>query len=188
MGQLIIVLGDKTDHGGTVITAGSKTDTNGFPWARKGDMVSCPKCKGVFPIAEGDPNFISDGAPIAYAGCKVACGAKLIGGKQGMTTTVPHGGAAPGGSGGLDDRFGLIAGTMVAAYEDESVDSEGQRFKGRFQVLDRTTGEPVAATSVRVRSTGGQYLTGQTDSEGYTQWVERDANEALAFDLVESIA
>jgi uncharacterized Zn-binding protein involved in type VI secretion len=192
MGQLIIVLGDKTDHGGTVITAGSTTDTNGFPWARKGDMVSCPKCKGVFPIAEGDPNFISDGAPIAYAGCKVACGAKLIGGKQGITTTVPHGGAAPGGGdgsgGGMDERFGLIAGTMVAAYEDESEDPEGQRFKGRFQVLDSTTGEPVSATSVRVRSTDGQYLTGQTDSDGYTQWVERDANEALAFDLVEAEA
>jgi uncharacterized Zn-binding protein involved in type VI secretion len=188
MGQLIIVLGDTTDHGGTVITAGSTADTNGFPWARKGDMVSCPRCKGIFPIAEGDPNFISDGAPVAYDGCKVACGARLIGGKQGITTTVPHGGAASGGSGGLDDRIGLISATMAAAYEDEPVDSEGQRFKGRFQVLDRTTGEPVAATSVRVRSTDGQYLTGQTDSEGYTQWVERDANEALAFDLVESDA
>lgn len=55
-------------------------------------------------------------------------------------------------------------------------------------MLNSATGEPVAATSVRVRSTGGQYLTGQTDSEGYIQWVERDANEALAFDLVESIA
>ena len=74
---------------------------------------------------------------------------------------------------------------MAAAYEDEPVDSEGQRFKGRFQVLDSTTSEPVAATSVRVRSTGGQYLTGQTDGDGYTQWVERDATEALAFDLVE---
>lgn len=53
---------------------------------------------------------------------------------------------------------------------------------------DRTTGEPVAATGVRVRSTDGQYLTGQTDSEGYTQWVERDAAEALALDLVDSEA
>lgn len=188
MGQLIIVLGDKTNHGGTVITAGATADTNGFPWARQGDMVSCPKCKGVFPIAQGDPNFISDGAPIAYHGCKVACGATLIGGKQGITTTVPHSGAAPGSSGADNNRFGLISSTMAAAYEDEPVGHDGQRFKGRFQVLDRTTGEPVAATSVRVRSTGGQYLTGQTDTEGYTQWVERDASEALAFDLVDSEA
>lgn len=185
MGQLIIVLGDKTDHGGTVITAGTMTDTNGLPWARQGDMVACPKCKGVFPIGQGDANFIVDGAPVAYEGCKVACGATLIGGKQGITTMVPSGGAAPGGSGGDNDRFGLICSTMAAAYEDEPVDDEGQRFKGRFQVLDSTTSEPIAATDVRVRSTSGQYLTGKTDDEGYTQWVERDADEALAFDLVE---
>ena len=148
-------------------------------------MVACPKCKGVFPIAQGDANFISDGAPIAYEGCKVACGASLIGGKQGVTTTVPASGAAPGGSDGDNNRFGLISSTMAAAYEDEPLDSEGQRFKGRFQVLDSTTSEPIAATNVRVRSTGGQYLTGQTDGDGYTQWIERDANEALAFDLVE---
>ena len=148
-------------------------------------MVACPKCKGVFPIAQGDANFISDGALIAYEGCKVACGATLIGGKQGITTTVPASGAAPGAFGGDNDRFGLISSTMAAAYEDEPLDSEGQRFKGRFQVLDRNSGQPAAPTNVRVRSTGGQYLTGQTDDDGYTQWVERDANEALAFDLVE---
>jgi hypothetical protein len=28
-------------------------------------------------------------------------------------------------------------------------------------------------------------LTGTTDAEGFTQWVEREASEALAFDLVE---
>lgn len=188
MGQIIIVLGDKTDHGGTVITAGSTTDTNGFPWARKGDMVSCPKCKGIFPIAQGDTNFISDGAAVAYHGCKVACGAILIGGKQGITTTVPSGGAAASAGGGLDERFGLISSTMTAAYEDEPVDSGVQRFRGRFQVMDRISGKPVSATSVRVRSTDGQYLLGKTDGDGYTQWVERDANEALAFDLVESDA
>lgn len=102
---------------------------------------------------------------------------------------VPSSGAAPGSAGAGEDagsdRFGVISSTMAAAYEDEPVDYEGQRFKGRFQVLDRASGQPIAATSVRVRSTGGQYMTGQTDADGYTQWIERDAAEALAFDLVE---
>jgi len=39
--------------------------------------------------------------------------------------------------------------------------------------------------AVRVRSTEGRYLTDTTDADGYTQWVERDACEALAFDLVQ---
>lgn len=185
MSQLIIVLGDVTDHGGMVITAAPTTDTSSLPWARMGDMVSCPKCKGIFPIAQGDGNFIVDGAPVAYHGCKVACGAMLIGGKQGMTTMVPSSGAAPGAFGGPSNGFGAITDTLAAGYEDEPLDTNGERFKGRFQVLHQTTGEPVADTNVRVRSTGGQYLTGQTDSDGYTQWVERDAAEALAFDLVD---
>ena len=185
MGQLIIVLGDVTDHGGSVITAGTMTDTNGLPWARMGDMVSCPKCKGIFPIAQGDANFIVDGAPVAYHGCKVACGATLIGGKQGITTMVPNGGAAPGASQTASEGFGAISDTMAATYEDEPVNLDEQRFKGRFQVLSRATGQPIADTDVRIRSTAGKYHTGQTDAEGFTQWVEREAAEALAFDLVE---
>nr|WP_223810495.1 PAAR domain-containing protein [Pseudomonas coronafaciens] len=38
-------------------------------------MVTCPRCRGVFPIAEGDPDLIEDGKAIAYHGCRVACGA-----------------------------------------------------------------------------------------------------------------
>lgn len=185
MSQLIIVLGDMTDHGGSVITAGTMTDTTGLPWARMGDMVSCPKCKGIFPIVQGDANFIVDGAPVAYHGCKVACGASLIGGKQGITSVVPSSGAAPGASTGPGDGFGAITSTLAAGYEDERLDSQGVKYKGRFHVLNQVTGEPVANTSVRIRSTGGQYLTCKTDAEGYTPWVERGVAEALAFDLVE---
>jgi uncharacterized Zn-binding protein involved in type VI secretion len=187
--QPMIVQGDKTSHHGTVLEGSPHSDSHGKPIARVGDKVSCPKCMGIFPIAEGDNSNIIDGAPVAYHGCKTSCGAILIS-SQMFTLTNPSSGAAPGADASGDSgealaRFGAVGAGMVAAYEDEPVDSEGQRFKGRFQVLDRNSGEPVAATNVRVRSTEGQYLTGQTDGDGYTQWVERDANEALAFDLVE---
>lgn len=88
MGYPVIVLGDKTSHGGVVISASSFSDTHGKGWARRGDMVSCPLCKGVFPISQGDPSLIDDGKPVAYHGCKVACGATLIS-SQIFTTTVP---------------------------------------------------------------------------------------------------
>jgi hypothetical protein len=45
--------------------------------------------------------------------------------------------------------------------------------------------EPVNGQSVRVRSTEGQYLTGMTDDQGFTQWVNRDHSEALALDLID---
>ncbi|BBA44681.1 PAAR domain-containing protein [Burkholderia contaminans] len=39
-----------------------------------------PKCKGVFPIAEGGPNFDIDGMQVALHNMKTACGARLIAG------------------------------------------------------------------------------------------------------------
>jgi uncharacterized Zn-binding protein involved in type VI secretion len=215
----LIVLGDKTSHGGTVITAAPTTDTQSKPWARMGDKVACPLCKGVFPIAEGDPSLIEDGKPVAYHGCKTACGAILIASNQVVTSTQPSGGAGAagasagssaaqasdgGGAGGGESSsgggsgagtstvagamaagFGNIGAAMAAGYEDEPVDDTGQHFRGRFQVLDADTGQPLAGQPARVRSTGGQYLTGTTDAEGFTQWVDRDASEELAFDITE---
>ena len=184
MSQPLIVLGDKTSHGGTVITASPFSDTHGKGWARMGDMVSCPLCKGIFPISEGDASLIDDGKPVAYHGCKVACGAMLIS-SQMFTTTVPSSGAAPGaGEQAGEHGFGSIGSGLIAGYQDEPLD-DTERFRGRFQVLDQQTGEPVSALDARVRSTGGQYLTDTTDAEGFTQWVERDAAEALAFDLTQ---
>ena len=190
MSQGIIVLGDRTSHGGTVISASPESSIDGKGIARIGDMVACPRCRGVFPINQGDPSAMVDGAPAAYHGCKVACGASLIAGQQ-NTVTDPSAGTAPGAAAGsaaqeaLAQGFGTIGAGLMARYQDQPQDDHGQRFKGRFQVLDQTSGRPMSSQSVRVRSTGGQYLTGHTDAEGFTQWVKRDADEALAFDMPE---
>jgi uncharacterized Zn-binding protein involved in type VI secretion len=186
MEQGLIVLGDKTNHGGTVISAAPTTYTHEKRVARLGDMVSCPKCKGVFPIAQGDRSFNVEGAPAAYHGCKTACGATVLS-SQGVTTTDPSGGPRFGGAttSGRKD-FGAIGSGLLAGYQEEPLD-DNLRFRGRFQVLDAVSGEPITSKSIRLRSTGGQYLTGTTDAEGYTEWVERDAAEALAFDLIEEV-
>jgi uncharacterized Zn-binding protein involved in type VI secretion len=182
----LIVLGDKTSHGGTVIGGAFASDTHGKRIARMGDMVSCPRCKGLFPISQGDASLIMDGAPAAYHGCKVACGATLISG-QVFTTTDPSGGAGVGGGDGtnIGQWFGAVGAALAAAYEDAPLDNDGQRFQGRFQLVSEGDAQPVSGQHVRVRSTSGQYLTGTTDADGYTQWVERDAAEALAFDLID---
>lgn len=184
MSQPLIVIGDKTSHGGTVIGCSSSSDTMGKGWARVGDMVSCPRCKGVFPISQGDASLTDDGRAVAYHGCKVACGATLIS-SQMLTFTEPSGGAGQGAAGGgaLAKGFGRVGAATVAGFQDEVLDGERQRFRGRFQILDLGTGEPVVGESVRVRSTGGRDLTGTTDADGFTQWVEHDRNEALALHL-----
>jgi uncharacterized Zn-binding protein involved in type VI secretion len=74
----IIRQGDSTSHGGTVLE-GSMTDIcHGKPIAYIGHKVSCPKCKGTYPIVEGVPTTTFYGQGVALAGMKTACGAVLI--------------------------------------------------------------------------------------------------------------
>lgn len=82
----LIVMGDKTTHGGTVITADLTFDINGKCVARIGDMTVCPKCKGTFPIKSGAGDLV-DGSGDGYARHmdSTACGAKLISSQ--ITTT-----------------------------------------------------------------------------------------------------
>ncbi|MFG6447142.1 PAAR domain-containing protein [Roseateles sp. BYS180W] len=83
MGRPFIVMGDKTNHGGTVIEGSPTTDTNGKRIARVGDKVSCPVKGhgGVTVIVSGDPTCLIDGKPAARHGDKTACGAILIAGQ-----------------------------------------------------------------------------------------------------------
>ncbi|QYF95210.1 PAAR domain-containing protein [Massilia sp. PAMC28688] len=74
----IIRQGDPTSHGGEVLE-GSMTDIcHGKPIAYMGHKVSCPQCKGTFPIIEGVLTTTFYGRGVALAGMKTACGAALI--------------------------------------------------------------------------------------------------------------
>jgi uncharacterized Zn-binding protein involved in type VI secretion len=77
-GRGIVRLGDSTDHGGKVVQVGSITVVDDIRIARKGDLVACPKCKGVFPIVEGAKDYFDENIPVALDGHKTACGASLI--------------------------------------------------------------------------------------------------------------
>ncbi|MEO7497356.1 MAG: PAAR domain-containing protein [Massilia sp.] len=81
----IITVGDKTNHGGTVIS-GSPTHTiQGRAIARLGDQVNCPqlypggKPHGVNKIVTSFTSFTVNGVSVAVDGCVTECGCKLIG-------------------------------------------------------------------------------------------------------------
>jgi uncharacterized Zn-binding protein involved in type VI secretion len=58
----------------------------GVAVARKGDSCTCPlPGHGQCQIAEGDPDVLIDGVPVAFQGHKTSCGAVLI-------STVPTSG------------------------------------------------------------------------------------------------
>lgn len=74
-----ITLGDKTSHGGTVISADLTSSIHGKYMARVGDMVVCPKCKGVFAINSCASDMV-DGQGRGYARHldTTECGARLM--------------------------------------------------------------------------------------------------------------
>ncbi|MFV8593066.1 PAAR domain-containing protein [Ralstonia pseudosolanacearum] len=78
-GKPFIVVGDKTSHGGTVITGDATSTMLGKPMARSGDMTVCPKCKGTFPILKSS-SIVVDAAGNTYARHmdKTECGANLL--------------------------------------------------------------------------------------------------------------
>lgn len=80
-----VVLGDRTSHGGTVISADFTFDIHGKFVARIGDMVVCPRCRGTFPIVSGAPDMVSMGQSPARHGDRTACGAVLVAGQATST-------------------------------------------------------------------------------------------------------
>ncbi|MBD2780847.1 PAAR domain-containing protein [Xenorhabdus szentirmaii] len=72
-GKKIILKGDTTNTGGTVLT-GSRLTKQGEPVACVGDDVFCPACKGTGSIAEGSLLTVIQGKAVALEGHKVDCG------------------------------------------------------------------------------------------------------------------
>lgn len=79
MFQGFVLLGDKTTHGGEVISASSTQTVNGKRVALVGDEVRCPlPGHGVNAIVEGTPDWSEEGRAVAVGGCRTECGSQLI--------------------------------------------------------------------------------------------------------------
>lgn len=174
MTQAVIVQGCKTDHGGVVIQSNASTLVNGIGMATKGYMVACPKCKGVFPIAEGAPNFIlPDNSQVALAGMKTACGAKLL--PSSFQVVVEA--SSPFGS------------QLMGNPNDEGEETipPPQDHSGRFQLVDQNTGEPIANRRVRVTLGDGTSTIYASDAQGYTDWIYTPSEEEIHLNLVDEL-
>ncbi|MYN02902.1 PAAR domain-containing protein [Pseudoduganella sp. DS3] len=78
MSRPVIRVGDKTSHGGEVLTGSSAFVLDGKGVARLGDTVSCPLHPSETTINSGSETYITDGRPTARDGDTTACGATLI--------------------------------------------------------------------------------------------------------------
>ena len=76
----VIRLGDRTSHGGKVVSVtATHVTVDGIAVARVGDVCSCPmRGHDNCTVAEGDPHHVIDGVAVAYEGHKTTCGATLV--------------------------------------------------------------------------------------------------------------
>lgn len=75
----IVLFGDKTPHGGKVISASSNITLNGKEAAFVGDMVTCQVGgHGTNPIVDGSPHRTFNGRAVFVDGCKCQCGCTVI--------------------------------------------------------------------------------------------------------------
>lgn len=174
MSSAFIREGDTTSHGGRVLACTSTNTVFGKPLALEGDMVSCPKCGGVYPIVGVRVRSMTfGGRAVATEGDKTACGATLIA-SQGMATVEPTSGG--GGSVG--------AGKSVIA---QNVAQDDGAYRGRFQLVDDETRAPLANHPYSVTSADGKTIQGTTDANGHTDWLNSNQASSLTFNQSGSV-
>lgn len=166
MSRPVIVVGDRTSHGGVVITGSPFSDIDGKAIARIGDKVTCPQ-KGhgsVTTIVTGDVTDIIDGSPIARHGDMTACGATLISSQ--MLTYVDEGSVS-----GQD----ASSAPAIASAASSLADNEANHaYDLQFLVQGDKTGKPMANTPYKITLDNGREFTGKTDKNGLTQKVSAD--------------
>jgi len=177
----IIRKGDPTSHGGVVLEGSMADICMGQPIAYVGHKVQCPKCKGVFPIAEGVLFTTFYGKGVAVAGMKTACGAVLIATQFTDTVEWSSGGAGAGSSRAANASKAQALGTAAAgvaasAMANYPADSPDEQIR----VVDHKTGEPVPELAYYIKGPDGSIYTGQTDADGLCERVATYQPEELS--------
>lgn len=167
MSKPFIVLGDKIDHGGAVVSGSPATDIQGAAVARIGDKVACSQ-HGPTVIASGDPTLIIDGQPVARHGDKTACGATLIAGSQ-FRVTVESGGGGHANAGSASRKGNSALATDA---------TRPVRYDEQIQFVNANgAGLPDVDYSLYLED--GRVVTGRTDDEGKTHRVTTEQPTAV---------
>jgi uncharacterized Zn-binding protein involved in type VI secretion len=186
----IIRQGDPTSHGGSVLEGSPVDICFGKAISFIGHKVSCPQCKGTFPIVEGVPTTTFYGKGVTLAGMKTACGAILIATQFLDTVEFGRGPAASnGGEGSMAARNALqeqgggqppaetSSVTEVVNVETEEV---------HFYTLADAAGNPAEGYRYdlhcdgALHTRGASYVGGATvnvkpaDASRLVSWLERD--------------
>ena len=79
MARRAVLLGDTSDHGGTMISASASFKINGRAVCLDGDLHACPKKKHKITPVSATGSATCSGRRIVVTGDKAACGCSVIG-------------------------------------------------------------------------------------------------------------
>lgn len=169
MSRPVIVVGDRTSHGGVVITGSPFSDIDGKAIARIGDKVTCPKKGhgGVTVIATGDVTDIIDGSPIARHGDMTACGAILISSQ--ILTYVDEG----GDSGGKADHLSQAAPSSLAQTNNPANENSHDE---RPQLV----APPIEGLPYYIETKDGRTFSGRTGNDGLLPRIDTHGEDEYA--------
>lgn len=179
MSRPVIVVGDRTSHGGVVITGSPFSDVDGKAIARIGDKVTCPK-KGhgsVTTIVTGDVTDIIDGGPVARHGDKTACGATLI---SSQMLTYTDDGSDSCGNSAAGAVSSPLAQSLASAPEHEGRDHD------QHLILEDQDGQPLEGIPYRLTDVRNAIIDGTTGADGKTKVVAGNRGETLDCDIAKA--
>jgi uncharacterized Zn-binding protein involved in type VI secretion len=165
-----IRVGDKTTHGGTVMSGDITFIVDNKPVARVGDLVMCPQCKGTFPIVSGAMTIFSV-KPVALKDDLTACGAKLIPTQFLSGWDGASDGYAPSRS-SYSSNSNAATKAASAATSSRATASDNKQsdkaFDIHFHIKDETSGRSLSNIPYKITLADGKSITGKTDSAGLT--------------------
>lgn len=157
-GRGVIRIGDKTAHGGYVMSASSGSIVMGKEASLADDLTFCPRCKGQFPIRPDGAGAKHDGRSYAYHDDVAACGAHLI-------SSLPH--------------AEKTSSTVVDATPSKDIDQDLKTFDDRFLLIDDATGKPLALIEYAIEREGRNIEYGKTDKRDETHLLSAVAASEL---------
>jgi uncharacterized Zn-binding protein involved in type VI secretion len=145
-----VVVGDRTSHGGVVLTGESKFQVRGQPAAHVGSQVWCPRCKRMTLINSSKfPTMTAHGKTLTFDQDTTDCGAVLYSRNNNLS--------------GAGERE---ANEPLPSHAEQALD-----FQEHFTVQDPTTGQALASIYYKITTGEGTVFEGYTDPQGRTDVV-----------------
>ncbi|MBF7691658.1 PAAR domain-containing protein [Acinetobacter sp. SCC474] len=163
-----ICIGDKTSKGGSVLEGSTPTMGLSRGLSTIGMKVQC--CNAIQTILEGWNGMIIEGKPVAYHGCTISCGCKLIA-SQNLV------GWDDGSSSNTEEQ-------KQDNTEERQIHETPQKYKKRIQLID-SNHQPIIHRKYRLTATDGTTAEGMTDEQGLTEFIWTHAEESVKVEILE---